>query len=110
MTAQLAHLSNRAYVFEDYVWSKKPFPYTLYDFTLRPTRIPINAFVSGFIGGAQVNISNPAEQRSVGPFSSTLLISHVALTYFLNERRYTYLSLPNTTTTYARPIFLLSIE
>ncbi|KAJ2918803.1 hypothetical protein MD484_g1638, partial [Candolleomyces efflorescens] len=54
LTAQLAHLSDRAYVFEDYVWSKLPFPYTLYDYSLRPTRIPINAFISGFVAGAEV--------------------------------------------------------
>ncbi|TFK50708.1 hypothetical protein OE88DRAFT_1808951 [Heliocybe sulcata] len=59
LMSQLAYLSNRSYVFEDYVWSKLPFPYTVYDFALRPTRMPINAFISGpsaggpMPGGAQ---------------------------------------------------------
>jgi hypothetical protein len=64
LTAQLAHLSDRAYVFEDYVWSKLPFPYTLYDYSLRPTRIPINAFVSGFMAGAEVKTDDAAGTAS----------------------------------------------
>ncbi|KDQ50805.1 hypothetical protein JAAARDRAFT_41747 [Jaapia argillacea MUCL 33604] len=47
MMSHLAYLSNRSYVFEDYTWSRLPFPYTIYDFALRPTHIPINAFISG---------------------------------------------------------------
>ncbi|KAJ3970023.1 hypothetical protein EV361DRAFT_950940 [Lentinula raphanica] len=45
--AYIAQLSHRSYVFEDHVWSKSPLPYTLYDFALRPSRIPMNAFISG---------------------------------------------------------------
>ncbi|KAJ3751440.1 hypothetical protein DFH05DRAFT_1519638 [Lentinula detonsa] len=45
--AYVAQLSHRSYVFEDHVWSKSPLPYTLYDFALRPSRIPMNAFISG---------------------------------------------------------------
>lgn len=65
LTAQLAHLSNRAYVFEDYVWSHSPFPYTLYDFGLRPTRVPLNAFLSGFIAGGNVSTSEKPPHLSV---------------------------------------------
>ncbi|TFK19551.1 hypothetical protein FA15DRAFT_674319 [Coprinopsis marcescibilis] len=57
VTALIAHKSNRSYVFEDYKWSDLPIPYTVYDFALRPTRIPLNAFVGGFIGGANVSAS-----------------------------------------------------
>ncbi|THH03544.1 hypothetical protein EW145_g6178 [Phellinidium pouzarii] len=47
LMSQLAYLSNRSYVFEDYTWRHTPFPYAIYDFALRPARIPINAFISG---------------------------------------------------------------
>lgn len=47
----LAYEANRSYVFEDYVWSHTPFSYTLYDFALRPARIPLNAFISGPTAG-----------------------------------------------------------
>ncbi|KAH9476504.1 Strobilurin A biosynthesis cluster protein l1 [Psilocybe cubensis] len=47
----LAHYSNRSYVFEDFVWSHLPLPYTLYDFTLRPTRMPMSAFLGGWLVG-----------------------------------------------------------
>ncbi|KAF8068824.1 hypothetical protein FPV67DRAFT_1489847 [Lyophyllum atratum] len=47
----IAFMSNRTYVFEDYVWSHSPLPYTLYDFALRPARIPLNAFISGPTAG-----------------------------------------------------------
>ncbi|KAJ4467241.1 hypothetical protein J3R30DRAFT_2070848 [Lentinula aciculospora] len=45
--AYVAQQSHRSYVFEDHVWSQSPLPYTLYDFALRPSRIPMNAFISG---------------------------------------------------------------
>jgi hypothetical protein len=47
----LAYMSKRSFVFEDYVWSHTPFPYTIYDFALRPARIPLNAFISGPTAG-----------------------------------------------------------
>ena len=47
----LAYQANRSFVFEDYVWSHLPFQYTLYDFALRPVRIPLNAFISGPTAG-----------------------------------------------------------
>ncbi|KAF8575750.1 hypothetical protein K439DRAFT_1397933 [Ramaria rubella] len=47
MHSHLASSSNRSFVFEPYVWSHTPFPYTLYDFALRPARIPLNAIISG---------------------------------------------------------------
>ena len=43
----LAYRANRSYVFEDYTWSHTYLPYTIYDFALRPARIPLNAFISG---------------------------------------------------------------
>lgn len=53
--SHLAYLSNRSYVFEDYTWSHTPLPYTIYDFALRPARIPLNAFISGpSAGGAML--------------------------------------------------------
>lgn len=47
----MSYMANRSFVFEDYVWSHSPFPYTLYDFALRPVRIPLNAFISGPTAG-----------------------------------------------------------
>jgi hypothetical protein len=47
----LAYLSQRSYVFEDYVWSHTPFAYTIYDFALRPARMPLNAFIAGPTAG-----------------------------------------------------------
>lgn len=45
--SHLAYSSNRSFVFEDYTWSHTIFPYTIYDFALRPASIPLNAFISG---------------------------------------------------------------
>ena len=50
----LAYLSNRSYVFEDYTWSHSPLPYTIYDFALRPSRVPLNAFISGPSAGGHM--------------------------------------------------------
>src|ERR1700733_15278838 len=52
----LAYMSNRSFVFEDYVWSHTPFPYTIYDFALRPKRIPLNAFISGPTAGGPISL------------------------------------------------------
>ncbi|KAF8829588.1 hypothetical protein HHX47_DHR3000593 [Lentinula edodes] len=52
--AYVAQQSHRSYVFEDHVWSQSPLPYTLYDFALRPSRIPMNAFISGPSAGGPV--------------------------------------------------------
>ncbi|KAH8105531.1 hypothetical protein DFH11DRAFT_1518929 [Phellopilus nigrolimitatus] len=52
LMSHLAYLANRSYVFEEYTWSHSPLPFTLYDFALRPSRIPLNAFISGPSAGA----------------------------------------------------------
>ncbi|KAJ7044221.1 hypothetical protein C8F04DRAFT_1250167 [Mycena alexandri] len=44
-------MAGRAYVFEDYTSSHSPLAYTIYDFALRATRIPLNAFVAGPLSG-----------------------------------------------------------
>lgn len=51
LTNHLTLTSNRTPVFEDYTWSRLPLQYTLYDFSLRPTRIPLGAFIGGVLGG-----------------------------------------------------------
>lgn len=63
----LAHLSGRVYVFEDYTWSHLPLPYTIYDFALRSTRIPLNAFVTGPLAGGALPApdENALEKRAV---------------------------------------------
>ncbi|KAG6817112.1 hypothetical protein H0H87_012633 [Tephrocybe sp. NHM501043] len=50
----VAEKSGRAFIFEDYVWSHLPFRYTLYDFALRPVRLPLNSFISGPTAGGPV--------------------------------------------------------
>ncbi|KAJ7490675.1 hypothetical protein FB451DRAFT_624133 [Mycena latifolia] len=63
----LAHLAGRAYVFEDYTWSHLPLPYTIYDFALRSTRIPLNAFVTGPLAGGALPApdEDAVEKRAV---------------------------------------------
>ncbi|KAL4261771.1 hypothetical protein AB1N83_007835 [Pleurotus pulmonarius] len=55
LMSYLSYEANRSYVFEDYVWSHTPFSYTLYDFALRPARIPLNAFISGPTAGGPMS-------------------------------------------------------
>ena len=51
-------------MFEDYTWSHLPVQYTLYDFALRPTRIPLGAFVGGVLAGQDgVYDANENEKR-----------------------------------------------
>ena len=52
MHSYLAYITNRSFVFDDYIWSHGPFPYTVYDLEFRATRVPLNAFISGPIAGA----------------------------------------------------------
>jgi hypothetical protein len=61
----LAYMSNRSFVFEDYIWSHTLFPYTLYDFALRPKRIPLNAFISGPTAGGPMPSSYSNSPRVV---------------------------------------------
>ncbi|KAF7298988.1 hypothetical protein MIND_00847000 [Mycena indigotica] len=63
----VAHRSNRVYVFEDYTWSHLPLPYTIYDFALRSTRIPLNAFIVGPLAGGALPPPNElaAPKRAV---------------------------------------------
>ncbi|KAF8956839.1 hypothetical protein BDZ97DRAFT_1613701, partial [Flammula alnicola] len=63
LTAHVAHASNRTFVFEDYVWSHLPLPYTLYDFALRPTRVPLGAFLGGPLAGGPEKASD--ERRAI---------------------------------------------
>jgi len=55
LMSYLAYMSKRSFVFEDYVWSHSPFPYTVYDLALRPSRIPLNAFISGPTAGGPMS-------------------------------------------------------
>ncbi|TFK34536.1 hypothetical protein BDQ12DRAFT_700367 [Crucibulum laeve] len=58
LMSYIAYASGRAYVFEDYTWSHLPLPYTIYDFALRPTRIPLNSFISGPTAGGPMDNSH----------------------------------------------------
>ncbi|KAJ7200654.1 hypothetical protein B0H12DRAFT_1289038 [Mycena haematopus] len=63
----LAHLTGRVYVFEDYTWSHLPLRYTVYDYALRPTQIPLNAFVAGPLAGGPLPApeENAVHKRAV---------------------------------------------
>ncbi|KAJ7878857.1 hypothetical protein B0H14DRAFT_2711114, partial [Mycena olivaceomarginata] len=68
----LAHLAGRVYVFEDYTWSHLPMPYTIYDFALRSTRIPLNAF-----NAVQKRAVTAAFYEKACPRSAVHLVSSV---------------------------------
>jgi hypothetical protein len=61
----LSYLANRSFVFDDYVWSHSPFPYTVYDFALRPSRTPFNAFISGPTAGGPISSDFHTHLRDV---------------------------------------------
>jgi hypothetical protein len=65
MFSYLAYSTNRSFVFEDYTWSHLPSLYTLYDFALRPTRIPLNAYISGPTAGGPMDNSPESPPRAV---------------------------------------------
>lgn len=65
LMSYLAYMSNRSFVFEDYTWSHTPFPYTVYDFALRPKRIPLNAFISGPTAGGPMPSSHSNAPRAI---------------------------------------------
>ncbi|KAJ7120453.1 hypothetical protein C8R43DRAFT_1034688 [Mycena crocata] len=73
----LAHLAGRVFVFEDYVWSHSPLPYTIYDFALRATRIPLNAFVTGPLAGGQLDQNAAHNEPLVCPRSAIRTVSSV---------------------------------
>ncbi|KAF8121127.1 hypothetical protein EV363DRAFT_1187271 [Boletus edulis] len=54
LMSYLAYVSNMSYVFEDYTWSHTPLSWSLYGLSLRPTRIPLNAIISGPTAGGPV--------------------------------------------------------
>ncbi|KAL5527006.1 hypothetical protein ACEPAF_8735 [Sanghuangporus sanghuang] len=56
LMSHLAYLSNRSFVFEDVRSSCTMLPYSFHDVVLRPTRIPLNAFISGPSAGGPVHV------------------------------------------------------
>ncbi|KAF8907541.1 hypothetical protein CPB85DRAFT_1311606 [Mucidula mucida] len=54
LLSYIAYASNRSFVFSDYTWSHIPLPYTLYDWALRPTHMPLNTFMSGPTAGGDM--------------------------------------------------------
>jgi len=68
----------RSYVFEDYVWSNLPLPFTIDNYALRPSKVPLNAFVSGPIAGDSIHIPKAVSAQfweSVCPPEKTYIIS-----------------------------------
>ncbi|KAI0777730.1 hypothetical protein BD413DRAFT_519148 [Trametes elegans] len=53
LNAYLAYRSNRAFVFDNYTWSRDEGDYSLYNLKPIPSRIPLTAFMRGpIVGGA----------------------------------------------------------
>ncbi|KIM37719.1 hypothetical protein M413DRAFT_30654 [Hebeloma cylindrosporum] len=65
----LPHL--RTPVFEDYVWSHFPLPWTLYDFKLRQTRVPLGAYLGGVLAGGDWHNGGDDERNGTTPSSTT---------------------------------------
>ncbi|KAF9535394.1 hypothetical protein CPB83DRAFT_841670 [Crepidotus variabilis] len=66
LSCHLVQAINRTYVFEDHVWSHLPLPYTFWQWTLRPVRVPMSSFLGGvLVGQDEEKIKLPLEQRSI---------------------------------------------
>ncbi|KAK0204194.1 hypothetical protein DFS33DRAFT_1260911 [Desarmillaria ectypa] len=50
----IAYATNRSFVFSDYIWSHTPLPFTIDDYSLRPARMPLNAFIAGPTAGGPI--------------------------------------------------------
>lgn len=85
LSCHLVQAINRVYVFEDHVWSHLPFPYTLWQWKLRPVRIPMSSFLGGVLVGAEEEkINLPLDQRSI----SQEYFDHVCLSSDIVEVHY----------------------
>ncbi|KAF9535405.1 hypothetical protein CPB83DRAFT_830430 [Crepidotus variabilis] len=66
LNCHLVQAINRVYVFEDHVWSHLPFPYTIWQWTLRPVRVPLSSFLGGVLVGMDEDLVRlPVDQRSI---------------------------------------------
>lgn len=54
LLSYIAYASNRSFVFSDYTWSHLPLPYTVHEWSLRPTHMPLNTFISGPTAGGDM--------------------------------------------------------
>ena len=81
----LAYVSNVSFVFEDYTWSHVPLPWTIYDFALRPTHIPINAIVSGPTAGGPMPDESRAPLAVSAEFYQRVCASPDATPYVLSS-------------------------
>ncbi|OAX40787.1 hypothetical protein K503DRAFT_791176 [Rhizopogon vinicolor AM-OR11-026] len=68
LMSYLAYVSNVSFVFEDYTWSHSPLPWTIYDFALRPARIPFNALISGPTAGGPMPSASDAPRAVSAEF------------------------------------------
>ncbi|KAG7097687.1 hypothetical protein E1B28_005012 [Marasmius oreades] len=64
-TTYLAHRAKRAFVFSDFVWTNSRVPYKIYDRSLKPTKVPLNAFISGASAGGAVSDDASITMRSI---------------------------------------------
>ncbi|KIY70834.1 hypothetical protein CYLTODRAFT_419368 [Cylindrobasidium torrendii FP15055 ss-10] len=54
LLSYIAYAANRSFVFSDYTWSTLPIPYTVDEWALRPTHMPLNTFISGPTAGGDM--------------------------------------------------------
>jgi hypothetical protein len=95
----MAYRANRSYVFEDHIWYKKTMlPWKIYDFSLKPIRMPLNAFISGPTAGSPShhptavsekfwNVVCPLEKRTKidGKDAPVLVDTTIAMKWWLGE-------------------------
>lgn len=65
VSTYIANRAGRAFVFEDYVWVHSQLPYYLYDRGLKPTQVPLNAFISGASAGGVNTDDGSTTLRSI---------------------------------------------
>ncbi|KAI0330284.1 hypothetical protein GY45DRAFT_1323824 [Cubamyces sp. BRFM 1775] len=66
LNAYLAYRTDRAFVFDNYTWSREESDYSLYNLKPIPSRIPLTAFMRGPIVGGEFPMDDAAP-RSVTP-------------------------------------------
>lgn len=85
LLSYIAYATNRSFVFSDYTWSHTPLPFTIDDYSLRPARMPLNAFISGPTAGGPISTSHSQHTLKLPVDSSARIdtdLRAVHLVYF----------------------------
>ncbi|EIW78956.1 hypothetical protein CONPUDRAFT_138220 [Coniophora puteana RWD-64-598 SS2] len=82
MMALIAHVTNRSHVFNDYVWDWDHYPYSTFNGSIIPSRIPLSAIAGGpMVGGAL-----PPGDKAPRAVSSSFFLSVCPNATVLNVR------------------------